>query len=138
MGDLMTTRNDHIQAAIDQCEKDKAALDAQLALLRSALKPTNGAARKAKKVQLTEDEKKLIKPKPRAAKPTPQVDEIGFVLGLFGDAPMSFASVCEHSDFSKEITRACLDILVKDGKLTQHGNRRSLSFLKAGAEFLGD
>lgn len=128
-------RTELIKQAIIQCDKDIADLQQQKTLLVSSLKP---------KLVVTNGTKPKPKPssKPAAKKPAepPTAEEIQSVFECFGNVPLNlanFEALGQLDSMSKPKLRACLDELVKNGDVNQHGNRRSLCWVARGVEFDG-
>lgn len=134
-------RNELIKQAIAQCEKDIAGLQEQRSLLLSSLKPTvikkNGA-----KPNGSPPVKPPVKPSKKETRSKAEVsaEEIQSVLECFGQEPLSLGSfdvIGVLDTMPKAKLRACLDALVENGDINQHGNRRSLCWVKSGVEFSG-
>lgn len=126
-------RTELIKQAIAQCDKDITDLQQQRTLLLSSLKPVvvkkNGTKPAPKPP-----------PKPASAKSVtaPTAEEIQSVLECFGDQALSLGSFEAPGVLDampKAKLRACLDALVNSGDVVQHGNRRSLCWVKSGAVF---
>ena len=125
-------RNELIKQAISQCEKDIADLQQQKALLVSSLKPklvvTNGTKPKPKPSS---------KPATKKTAEPPTAEEIQSVFECFGQVPLTLPNFDVLIEMPKAKVRACLDELVKNGDVNQHGNRRSLCWVAKGVEFDG-
>ncbi len=124
---------DHIQAAIEQCEKERDALDEKIKLLRIALTPKYAPKNGTKP-----------KPKPSRKQETDPhlADENAIVLSVFGDTPLNLSAIGDAVNITAAPVsfnvRACLNRLVDSGELIQSGSGRSLRFLKRGVEFAGE